>query len=174
MPKIGGVPRDQFIRAAEDVFARFLLLPENPKPERTGAYLSVYDRSQQKIMLVIELGCCKPEMADRWFHYSLEKLERLWNNRSKGHISSWESRDPGLFKFGGAISVPVDSKSAKDGHSLIGSIAGLTDHGEEAILLVVWLKCKWLTPDDAKKISHISANKLFKALLKACGDMLEK
>jgi hypothetical protein len=174
MPKIGGVHREDFIRVAEEVFARFLAMSDNPKPDRVGAYLSIFDKSQQKILLVIELGYCKPEMADRWFHYSLEKLERLWNNRSKGHISSWQSRDKGLYKYGGAITAPDDSKGLKEGHKLIGSMAGLTDHGEEAILLVMWLKFKWLTLEDEKKITHISGNRLFKLLLKDCKGLFDK
>jgi hypothetical protein len=109
MQKICGVNRDDFIRVAEEVFSRFLMMPDNPKPDRVGGYLAVFDKIQQKILLVIELGYCKPEMADRWFHYSLEKMERLWNNRSKGHITSWQSRDQGMFKFGGAITAPGES-----------------------------------------------------------------
>lgn len=174
MAKIGGVQREDFIRVAEEVFAKYIIMPDNPKPDRVGAYLSVFDKSQQKILLVIELGYCKPEMADRWFHYSLEKMERLWTNRSKGHITSWQSRDPGMYKFGGAIAVPDDSKGLKEGHKLIGSIAGLTDHGEESILLVIWLKCNWLTMEDAKKIAHISSNRVFKLFLKECKDLFDK
>jgi hypothetical protein len=174
MPKIGGVQREDFIRAAEEVFAKYIVMPDNPKPDRVGAYLSVFDKSQQKMLFVIELGYCKPEMADRWFHYSLEKLERLWSNRSKGHISSWQSRDKGMYKYGGAITAPEDSKGLKEGHKLIGSIAGLTDHSEEAILLVIWLKFAWLTMDDAKRIAQISGNRLFKELLKECKDLLSK
>lgn len=174
MAKIGGAHREDFIRVTEEVFARYLIMPDKPKPDRVGAYLSIFDKSQQKILLVIELGYCKPEMADRWFHYSLEKLERLWTNRSKGHITSWQSRDPGMYKFGGAITSPDDTKSTKEGHKLIGSIAGLTDHGEEAILLVIWLKFNWLTMEEAKKITHISGNRLFKILLKDCKDLFDK
>jgi hypothetical protein len=174
MSKIGGVKREDFIHVTEEVFARFIVMPDNPKPDRVGAYLSVFDKSQQKILLVIELGYCKPEMADRWFHYSLEKLERLWSNRSKGHVSSWQSRDPGMYKFGGAITSPDDARGQKEGHRLIGSIAGLTDHGEEAILLVIWLKFNWLTMEDAKKIANISGNKIFKLFLKDCKDLLDK
>jgi hypothetical protein len=174
MPQIvGGVLREDFIRVAEEIFARYIAMPDNPKPDRVGAYLSVFDKSQQKILLVLELGSCKAEMADRWFHYSLEKLERLWGNRSKGHITSWQSRDKGMFKYGGAITAPDDSQGLKEGHKLIGSIAGLTDHGEEAILLVIWLKFSWLAMEDAKKIAQISGNHLFQVLLKNCKDLFD-
>ncbi len=174
MQKICGVNRDDFIHVAEEVFSRFLMMPDNPRPDRVGAYLSVFDKIQQKILFVIELGYCKPEMADRWFHYSLEKMERLWNNRSKGHVTSWQSRDQGMFKFGGAITAPDDSKGIEEGQRLIGSLAGLTDHGEESILLVIWMIFKWLTMEDAKKIAQISGNHLYQSLLRDCKDLFGK
>jgi hypothetical protein len=171
MQKICGVDREDFIRVSEEVLARYLMMPDNPRPDRIGAYLSVFDKNQQKMLLVIELGSCKPEMAERWFHYSLEKVDRLWNYRSKGHITSWQSRDQGTYKFGGAITAPDDSRGLQEGHRLIGSLAGLTDHSEEAILLIIWMKFQWLTIEDADKIAHISGNRLFHPLLKSCNDL---
>ena len=145
MPKIYGVSRAEFIRVSEDVFARFLAHSKISKNERRGAYIGLYDKRAKKVLMIVELGDCLPDRARFWFYMVIEKQERLFENEVKGHISSYQSRDEGLRRYGGAITAPPDSKGTEAGRMMIGSVSGMHDHSEESIILVIWMAFGWLT-----------------------------
>jgi len=168
MQTIGGVSRNEVLSVAEEVVKVFLTLPENKKPERTGGYLTIRDKLTGKIYFINEIGLCLPEMDEKCFRFSQEKVNRLCNaNLMLGHISAWQSRDREQYRYGGAIMAPSDSLGLEAGRNLIGGFSGIDEHSEETILLVIWIVFQWITLEDAGKITAISGNPLFEPLLKA-------
>lgn len=173
MQTIGGVPRDEVLSVAEEVMRKFLKLPENPKPERTGAYFTILDKNTCRIYFVNEIGKCL--LSIDGFKYSQEKVGRLYErNLMLGHISAWQSRDRVKHQYGGAIIAPTNSKGLKEGHNLIGGFSGIDEHSEEAILLVIWMIFRWITLEDARKITAISENKLLGPMLNVCDDLFDR
>jgi len=174
MQKIGNVPRVSFLLIAEEVMARFLALPANPKPERAGGFMAVLDKSVPKMLFVNELGICHPELAERCFGYCQEKVRRLLANEAEGHVSSWQSRDEENHQYGGAVRAPAEGLGASSGKDLIGAVSGLVEHGDEAVTLVIWMIFRWVTLTEAKQIVEISQNPYFEQLLKNCNDLFDK
>jgi len=162
--------RKRFLDVAEEVLKRFILLPENPEPERKGCYICVMTKPGPKIFLVAELGNCGITKADKYFNLSQEKVHRLL---SHGHFSSWQSRDISDGKYGGAITAPLDSQGYAEGQKMAIGISGFTEEGDEAVALVIGLALKWIVLADAELITGISGNKLFIPLMEACADLFE-
>ncbi len=179
MQKIGRVPRVEFLRVAEEVMARFLALPENPKPERTGGFMAVLDQSsgEPKMLFVNELGICQEDLALRCFDYCQEKVRRLAIWQASGHLSGWQSRVPGIHEYGGAVAAPPSpaykAHGMKDGRKLIGAVSGLVEHGDEAVSLVLWVSFRWLTYSEAQDIAKISENPFFEPLMIACRSIFD-
>ncbi|EKE19879.1 MAG: hypothetical protein ACD_8C00092G0001 [uncultured bacterium] len=175
MQTIGGVPRDEILVVAEEVVARFLKLPENQKPERTGGYFTILNNETGKRYFMNEIGACLSEMDADCFHFCQEKSIRLReNNKRSGHISGWESRWRDKARFGGAIMAPADSNGLEEGRDLIGSFSGINEHSEEVILAVIWMVFRWITLEDARRIMAISENLLLDPLLKVCNDLFDR
>ncbi len=161
------VALNSLIAVAENVLKQFLILPGNPKPERTGGYLAVMEtRPQKKIVTITELGTCPPNML-KAFNICQEKLHRLHHYLGKGHISSWQSRNIKNKKYGGGIITPSDSDWIGNGNGLMGSFSGLVEHGDEAVVLVTWAIMGWIDYNEAQKIIKISENPFFSPLLSA-------
>ena len=173
LDKIAGVPKNEFLEVAEEVMARFILLPENPKPERTGGYLAVLERSNNMILLLTEIGSCPLDMSES-INIVQEKAHRLFDHLDEGHISSWQSRDVENQMYGGAITAPNDSSGIKKGREIIGAFSGLVEHGDEAVILVTWMIFRWIALDDAREIVSISKNELFNPLLNSCKDLFDR
>jgi hypothetical protein len=176
MQKVGIISREQFLRIAEAVLAKFLALPENPKPEKTGGFLAVLNGSDPrwfKMLFVNEIGNCAAERADAYFGFCQEKVWRLARLRSEGHISGWQSRNTKKDQYGGAIATPLDGDGYSDGRDLIVAFSGLPEHGDEALALVLWMIFRWITLGEARQIAEISGNKLFEPLMVACNDLFD-
>jgi len=80
MQIIGGVTRDRILDVVEEVVRRFLGLPENTKPERTGGYLTILNNRTGKRYFINEIGLCLPEMDAGCFQFCQEKSLRLSEN----------------------------------------------------------------------------------------------
>ena len=175
MQTIGGVPRDEVLKVAEEVVKRFLVLPENKKPERTGGYFTIQHKESGKRYFINEIGQCLPEMDHDCFLYVQEKTRRLgMMNVISKHISAWQSRNRERHEYAGAIMTPADSKGIEEGRDLIGGFSGINEHSEEAILLVIWMIFRWMTLEDSREICAISDNQLFEPLLIACNDLFDR
>ena len=172
MRGIGGESRKEFLEVAETVMERFLALPENPDKTRTGGYLAVMDNG--KMRMVVELGVTQTKKADKYFRLCQEKVGRLAALSKGGEISSWQSRDTARGQFGGGITPPKDSGGVPNGQGMIGAISGLSEHGDEAVTLVIWMVFRWLVLGDAKRIIDISENPLFVLLLEVCTDLFDR
>jgi hypothetical protein len=173
MKFIAGVHFGRIVAVANAVLYRFLPLPDNPKPENTGAYLILFSKTSGQELIVIPLGTFPiPEKAEAIYTFSNEKALRLFSNAiSNGHISSYQSRDVDNKKYAGAITAPQDSPC--EGRNLIGSISGLPELGDEAVALLIFHVLSWITLEDARKVVEISDNPFFQPLYKACEDLLE-
>jgi len=179
MYKKTGILSIDLINVAEIILANFIKLPENPKPERTGGYMAVYQSKEIPRMgeenltyvkwpiTVTEIGVCPPDMR-RTFGISQEKPDRLHQHLPEGHISSWESRDFDNREYGGGIITPPQSNGYDEGKGKMGSFSGLVEHGDEALVLVEWLYFNWIMWDDAQKFMNISGNDLLVPLIEAC------
>ncbi len=158
-----------FHQVTEEVFARFLTLPENPAPERKGCYICLMDKSG-RVRLLAELGTCDPEKAKKYLLLSQEKALRLLGHE---HISSWQSRDYDNDKYGGAITAPPDSLGIPQGKKFVVSISGLPEFGDEAVSLVTASLFHWVTIGDIDRIIAISGNPLAHPLVRACADLYQ-
>jgi hypothetical protein len=153
---------EKFVRIAEAVTQTFISLPENPKQDRTGGYIVVIRKDNQKILILCELGVCLPDKIESGMFLCQEKAKRLQQN--KDHHSSWQSRDVAGRKYGGAVT----SLSSE----FIGGMSGFVEHGDEAIVMVTWHLMGWLSLDEANQIARFSENPMFNPLLEKCKDLI--
>ncbi len=151
LERIAGVPRNQFLKVAEEVMARFILLPENPKPERIGGYIAVLEKVDNRILLLAEIGSCPSDMLESL--NIVQKEVRMYDR---------------------SITAPYDSSGIKKGREIVGAFSGLVEHGNEAFMLVIWMIFRWITLEDAREIVSISKNELFNPLLNACTDLFDR
>ncbi|MFA4834139.1 MAG: hypothetical protein WC619_04840 [Patescibacteria group bacterium] len=172
MRGIAGESRKEFLEVAETVMERFTALPENPDKIRTGGFLAVMENG--KMVMAIELGVCSPEKAEKYFVLCQEKARRLSALSGEGHFSSWQSRDTEDGRYGGGITAPSDSGGVIAGQGMVGAVSGLSEYGDEAVTLVIWMVFRWLVLGDAKRIIDISVNPLFVPLLEACNDLFDR
>jgi len=171
MPRlmIAGLHGGYFLDIAEWVLEMFSELPENPKPAKASAYLSLLQMTTPttsiRPLLTAEIGNSLPLDSMKCYELCQEKSYRMEERAfSDGHISGYQSRDISRGRWGGAI-----RGTEINGTTLIGAISGLSgDHSDEAVILVIFLFCHWITFDDAKKIAAISQNPFFIPLLNAC------
>ena len=161
---------DEFLGVAEEVVKRFLALPENPKSENTGCYIYVANREDLRPLLLIQVGICDLESANRSFMRVQEKVNRTLHAK---HISSWGSRDVVSGKEGGAIVVPSNARAIDPGGDgcAIG-VDGFSEEGNEAIALIIALRFELISWNNVGRIIAISGNTLFKPLVRACADMI--
>jgi hypothetical protein len=173
MQLIGGVPRGKFLAVAEEVMERFLALPDNNEPDRTGGFMAVLDVSgiDPKMLFVNEIGTCRPASVVKCFSICQEKVRRLFVNEIRGHVSSWQSRNVDNKQYGGAITAPSKGQGIEAGKSIIGAVSGLVEHGDEAVTLVIWMVFRWIILSEAQSIADISKNPLFQPLVIACEDL---
>jgi len=122
------------------------------KEYKQSGYLTVRDRKDGLVLLVMIMGKCPSYKAKKYLYLSLERGERLFHH--PGHLSSWQSRDEKNKKQGGAI-------IAGD---YIVSFAGICEMLDEAIVLALSELCRWLDSDKAKEIAEISSNYLYNYL----------
>jgi len=96
---------------------------------------------------------------------SLEKAARLRIGMimDTGHVSSWQSRDPDHFRWGGSIALRT---------GVVDSISGFTEEQDEACMLVLYVveDCTRDSTDVFKEVVRLSGNKFASVLLRAWDD----
>ena len=95
---------------------------------REGGYLCIADGKNGLPILTVLVGKVPPHKARKYLAFCQEKAGRLAGNR--GHLSSWESRDPQKDHWGGAIRF----------NDYILSFSGLPEMGDEAAMLVAAMR----------------------------------
>ncbi|MCX6763891.1 MAG: hypothetical protein NTZ97_04150 [Candidatus Moranbacteria bacterium] len=170
MQDIKGIPKAKLLQVAETVVEKFINLPQNPNPGRKGCYIGVVskERGIVKVQLATELGYCKPEKVSKYFRFCLEKPMRILEH---GEFSSWQSRDVDSEKYGGAVTAHPRSKGPKAGRGIAIGISGFTEHGDEAVALVIGLALNLFILEDAKRVIKISGNELFYPMVEKCAKL---
>ncbi len=139
------------IKAAEVVIANFLEIPDYPKDKASG-YLAERRKKDGRVLFVTQVGECPLGKIHRYFHFSLEKGERLFQFfHSRGDVSSWQSKSNEEEKYPGAIIA---------GESIL-SFSGLPALADEALSLIIALRRNMMTSQQASDIAHLSSNPYF-------------
>jgi hypothetical protein len=172
--KVGNVPLSVFMKATYAVIERCLALPNRVKPQYTGGHYSFMDLAHSsKNIYTLGFGHCTEEWSEMSYKMSQEKILRLLSKLPLGHFSSWQSRDRDNGQFGGAVISPVGSQGAKLGQTVLSSSSGLTEHEDEACMLVRGLILRWMTVDDIEEFVTISGNDVCGQLLCTCEDLFD-
>lgn len=148
-----------FISALQSAFHQHLECAVNAgKPvaeQRHGGFVCVFHHTH--------VVGCPPELLMRYgepdakkaLHYAQlceEKARRLAQNPQ--HLSSWQSRDEKLDRWGGAIRVP----------DYIISFSGLPELADEALMLKTALVLRVIDLRYANKVADLSNNTIFRQL----------
>ena len=141
---------------ADGILTNLIQLFYKNDPDRRGGYLTVLDR-YGGTYTVIGIGQIPKLQSERCFRLSLEKCNRLASHPN--HLSSWQSRNPNEGKWGGAIST---------GQYIL-SFSGLSEPGDEALVLMLSSFLCWYSLDDIKDTARISSNTFFLKLYSEYG-----
>lgn len=129
-------------------------------PRRRGGSFCLAEASTGKLMFVTLVGqISDPAKAMKYFELCQEKAKRLYLNRSRGHRTSWESRDEEQDRYAGAIL----------GSELIFSFSGFPPDYDEAAMLVTAIMYGQLATNPAVELAAISQNDKYERLLRRCG-----
>ena len=151
---IGSMDAGEVSRAAEDHLPFLWNHPKFPKDRHNGGYLCIASRDDGMPILIAQIRQCPMGKAQRYFQFSQEKAERLYEmNARHGHVSSWQSRDEKAEKYGGAIVAG----------EFIFSFSGLPEKADEffAIKLARMSKTIGEGKKDAAYIAKLSQNEFF-------------
>jgi len=142
----------------------FLALPGGSKSESIGGYFTVMSVKTGLVLLIVPIGEMFPEKIQKYFELSQEKARRLLANQPHG-ISSWQTRDTELYKYGGAVKISTELGGDEKGEGLILSFSGLPEYGDEAIMLYTAIRGFDSDVLEAMKIAKISGNPFLIPLL---------
>ena len=98
----------------------------SPDLKRYGGYLTILDRQDGKILMILACGIIDPNKKDKYLKFSQEKAFRLLEHED--HKTSWDSYDEAALKFPGAI------KGAEAIYSFSGHQADI----DEAIAIAIF------------------------------------
>ena len=143
---IGGHELCEILDYVDYIVRVFTELPDKSARDRRGGYFTVFDRRTMQIVLVVKIGNPAPEESRTYFKYSQEKAERLFI--SEELVSSYQNRDPDNGKWGGAIKT----------EDFILSFSGLSELGDEAVVLFTAYEFSLFTEKEVMKIAEISGN----------------
>lgn len=130
---------------------------------RTGGYFCVASANDPEgyyIQGISLVGYIRLEKRERYFLFAEEKARRLFNHPE--HKSSFQSRNDTEERYPGAIRTPQH----------IFSFSGLMWELDEAAMLVLAIKLRELSLEEAREIAQISENLYFEALFNVCEDIL--
>ncbi len=126
---------------------------------RTGGYLSVFCEDTMfddkehgptpEASLVVGT-IASPEKRGKYWDFSCEKPVRIWRNKEKGHVSSFQSRNLSKQCFGGGIKADC---------YYIG-FSGLPEHADEALGLIVAYLMRWISRDHLWATAVVSNNRI--------------
>lgn len=131
--------------------AEVLAHPENTDKERKGGYVYLYDIKDNVSLMHLSVGdlANRPkEKVTKYIEFSQEKAMRLLSWLPQGNVSSWQSRNEPIEKYGGAIRA----------RRYILSFSGLSEHQDEAVCALTALRLGWINLDEVHRIAVISGN----------------
>ncbi len=109
--------------------------PANRTPEKSGGFLTIYYGFSGSA-LTLSVGDYDSEKRGKYHNFSLEKAYRLYADwwRNPEAVSSWQTRQPDLNRYGGAV---LFSPSPLSNNINIVSFSGLSEHADEAVSLAL-------------------------------------
>lgn len=131
--------------------ADILAHPENTDKERKGGYAYLYDIRGNVPLMHLSVGDLNNRPQEKlvlYLKFSQEKATRLLSWLPQGNISSWQSRNEPMQKYGGAI---------RAGRYIL-SLSGLSEHQDEAVCALTALRLGWINLDEVQRIAVISNN----------------
>jgi hypothetical protein len=161
---------------AADFLELLLSLPEYQESDRRGGVLVLVPDESCTTHFSAVLGEIPPG-AEYNYRAALLKCQALREHSEAK--STFEIRDGDSNIFGGGISFEVQWEK---GFTLVPfltatfpvfkvksyiAFSGLSEHADEALVLMLAVDAGWINEDQARKIANASTNPYFKALLKA-------
>lgn len=148
--------REKLVTAVETAVALYSFV--EPEEGREGAFLCVTDLNG-RIVLHQRVGRVSRETLDdthgfkvtQYERLSLEKARRLAVRTIDGHRTSFESRWPEEWKWGGAVLADP----------YIVSISGLREVDDEAVAFIGCVEAELLTPAQALELAEINPKATF-------------
>ena len=142
------------LQSLKEILPEAMLLVEG----RTGGYFCMANHVGTPL-LIFWFGEMPREKARKYFHLCQEKAARLALHYE--HCLSFESRDPGLDRWGGAV-------RTRNG---ILSFSGFPEDLDEAAMLVLSLVIEGLSEEDAARFAQLSQNQYFPKLQEAVAEL---
>jgi len=165
-------------RASTEIVSRLVdistRLPSNLAQDRIGGVLTIGSFSRVGVvehLHSIDIG----EVADNdksglYLRFSREKAYRLLADwlRDPSSISSWQTRDPEINRYGGSVLFPANEQDPLNPglHQLV-SFSGLKEHVDEAVSLTLGYDARLADDDYVRKVIEISENPVFYEMLEA-------
>lgn len=131
---------------------------KSPEEQKHGGFLCVVQGTNLGLppVAMIMIGGPRLSKQAKYAELSKEKARRLAGFPLAK--SSWQSRNPSIDCWGGAVRC-----KDKDGIIIL-SFSGLTEEADEALVLLVAVLCNLLTREEAAEIARISNNELYKEI----------
>lgn len=145
------------IKEVSDVIKAGALGPEIVvnMADRSGGYFNLQNQDGQSDVDLI--GKITNGKEGQYRVFAQEKNTRLREmHQLAGHVLSWQSRNPAIDKWGGAIFVPADQ-----GREFYLAFSGLPELGDETMMLLVAVRTDLLSLRKAREYAEISDNRLF-------------
>lgn len=139
---------DRTVAAAVD------LLLKAGKPDKRGGYLAVLEIGRGNLEILLRIGHSPQDKVDKRIEVAIEKCKRLHGN---GHLTSYESRNPEVGCWGGAVR----------GSELIFSFSGLPELWDEAAMFVLAIRLHQLRESDVLAQISEERNPYLRPLLEA-------
>lgn len=143
-------------------------LPSNPSSGRTGGYLTLMTTDPVIAVQSVLVGeVADSEKLAKYSNLSREKALRLQADRLRDgeSISSWQTREPGIKRYGGAVFFAGEHASHRPGY--IVSFSGLAELTDEALSLTLGRFFKLGSDDIAQRVVEVSGNKVYAEMQRA-------
>jgi len=151
--------------AAHALVARSQKAPSNTNPEKAGGYLVIGSEGFEE-RYILKIGNCPAEKDNKYRNFAQEKAHRLFSDwlRDPSSISSWQTREPNLNRWGGAVLFPIIGERGPSCDII--SFSGLIEPADEALGLMLGYQFKLATdPKFAERVIDISANKVYREMM---------
>ena len=135
-------PLPKIIDYAERIIDAAISLSGNASnPDKCGGYLAVWtvylNNVPGSLELLARLGYTPEEKLAKRMEVAMEKCQRLDSGDGQGHLTSYESRNPEIGRWGGAVRGPQH----------IYAFSGLPELWDEAAMFVLAIRLYQLDED---------------------------
>lgn len=155
-------PLPKIVDYAERIIDAAISLSGNESnPDKCGGYLAVWtvylNNVPGSLELLARLGYTPEEKLAKRMEGAMEKCQRLDSGDGQGHLTSYESRNPEIGRWGGAVRGPQH----------IYAFSGLPELWDEAAMFVLAIRLYQLDEDDVLALISEERNPHLRPLLEA-------